>query len=255
MDPTVRAIHALYASFAYAPPHAQWTVLAAVVVTAPDADDKVISVATGTKCSPATRLSPRGESVHDCHAEVLARRAALRWLLSEALRLRDTHSSHWLVATPDGRCTLRQDARLSLYVSALPCGDASTRTLAALQDPAAAARMSSAFFPELAPGAASRGRDDYARLGVLRTKPGRADSPPTRCMACSDKLARWAALGVQGALGARVLAPVYLSSVIVGDVPPVLHSLALEDCSRAFSTRVGALDGAPHPRIYPHNPS
>ena len=243
MDPTVRAIHALYASFAYAPPHDQWTVVAAVVLVGPDSDEKVISLATGTKCAPTTRLSPRGESVHDCHAEVLARRAALRWLFAEVLRLRATSPSLWLVTVPDGRCALRPGVHLVLYVSALPCGDASTRTLAALQDPAAAARMSSVFFPKIAPGAASRGRDDYARLGVLRTKPGRADSPPTSCMACSDKLARWATLGVQGALGARVFVPMYFSDVIVGDVPPALHAIALEDCERAFSARIGELEG------------
>ena len=43
---------------------------------------------------------------------------------------------------------------------------------------------------------------------MLRTKPGRADAPPTRAMSCSDKLAAWAVLGaVPGALGIATWSP------------------------------------------------
>ena len=63
------------------------------------------------------------------------------------------------------------------------------RFLAAAQDPIMAALKDSAPPIPLPSGVTSRGRDNYSLFGVLRTKPGRADSPPTRCLSCSDKLA------------------------------------------------------------------
>lgn len=51
--------------------------------------------------------------------------------------------------------------------------------------------------------------------GLLRTKPGRGDR--TSCMSCSDKLARWCALGMQGALLSMLLPdPIVPASVTVG---------------------------------------
>ena len=59
-------------------------------------------------------------------------------------------------------------------------------------------------------------------LGVLRTKSGRSDLPPsqlTRSMSCSDKIASWHALGLQGSLLSPFFEssrrPVPLTSVVV----------------------------------------
>ena len=59
------------------------------------------------------------------------------------------------------------------------------------------------------------------RVGLVRTKPGRSDgaSSRTSCMSCSDKLARWHALGLQGALLSFLLPdPIRFESITVGSI-------------------------------------
>lgn len=121
-------------------------------------------------------------------------------------------------------------------------GDASTCTLASAQDPTMAALKNSSIWQPLASGTAARGRDNYALLGVLRTKPGRADSPPTRSMSCSDKIAMWSVIGIQGALGTNMFGAVYISDLIIGGVLSNDQASVMKDCERAFW---GRLEGKP----------
>ncbi|TFY69454.1 hypothetical protein EVJ58_g395 [Rhodofomes roseus] len=110
-----------------------------------------------------------------------------------------------------------------------------------------AALKDSSQFPELPPGAASRGRNNYSLHGVLRTKPGRADSPPTICMSCSDKIARWNVLGIQGALASEIISPLYIDSVTIGEVEPDMQDMVRADCERAFSLRLSGIDASQLP--------
>ncbi|THG99538.1 hypothetical protein EW145_g7246 [Phellinidium pouzarii] len=97
----------------------------------------------------------------------------------------------------------------------------------------------------LPPGTATRGRNNYALFGVLRTKPGRADSPPTLCMSCSDKIASWSVIGVQGALASSMFAPIYVCSVVISDVPEEMREVVREDCERAFYRRLEGIKNLP----------
>lgn len=55
----------------------------------------------------------------------------------------------------------------------------------------------------------------YHEIGVVRTKPGRGDR--TLSVSCSDKLARWNAVGVQGALLRLILPqPIFFDFIIIG---------------------------------------
>ncbi|KAJ8417487.1 hypothetical protein AAFF_G00287140 [Aldrovandia affinis] len=80
---------------------------------------------------------------------------------------------------------------------------------------------------------------DYHSLGVLRVKPGRGE--PTLSLSCSDKLARWAVLGCQGALLSHYLhGPIYLSAVVTGKC-----SYSLPAMQRALISRCAGVTGLP----------
>ena len=259
----------------------EWTVLAAFVLSysspcstatvqaqqtpPPGRVYTVISLATGLRCLPYASLPLNGDVLHDQHAEVLARRGARHWLLTRVhheARLDPSHHTrifepipvHGARASP--RWSLRQGVKLHLYVSTLPCGDASNKLLEfqrAAQDQRAAKRdaltpdqllalhttpttpdtgYASRHQGEVADQAATdvvRGRASSSHhqqhathgMGSLRTKPGRPDSPPSICMSCSDKLSLWNApgVGMQGSLLSALLAPVYIDSITISDHP------------------------------------
>jgi tRNA-specific adenosine deaminase 1 len=119
--------------------------------------------------------------------------------------------------------------------------------IASQQDETMAALKDATVWPSLSENVTWRGRDNYSQFGVLRTKPGRADSPPTACMSCSDKIASWSILGIQGALLSRFLEPIYLDGIIIAGVDDAMQSAVREDCVRAFWRRLNSISGLPEP--------
>ncbi len=138
----ITTIFGIYSSIGFKPPPKQFTVLASFYLTRPSTQPlgegeperqiKIISLATGTKCTPTIRYSPRGELVHDSHAEVLARRGAVRWFLEEIGRIRTTpeYASDWLIRASGSSSIdsderppyeLKDNVKLNMYVSTLPC--------------------------------------------------------------------------------------------------------------------------------------
>lgn len=139
------------------------------------------------------------QMLHDTHAEILAKRGLAKWILNELSSIEAGNSSAYLDysehnehneqnthTTRTPKHSFKAGVQVYLYISALPCGDASMAHTADSQDAQEAAYYSA--IPSLrgfdgvagAAGAASeatatsvtRGRMDYTKRGSIRTKPG-----------------------------------------------------------------------------------
>ncbi|CAJ2504533.1 Uu.00g119270.m01.CDS01 [Anthostomella pinea] len=137
----------------------EWVPLSGIVAQGRDNKLYCLSLATGMKCLPSSKLSQaQGNVLHDWHAEVLAIRAFNRFVLDEckSLAQNDSQSSEFLrprtkdelSSSPrsgdgDGDgvwhgqpFTWREDVLLHMYCSEAPCGDASMELTMASQEDA-----------------------------------------------------------------------------------------------------------------------
>ncbi|KAH9823305.1 hypothetical protein DFH28DRAFT_1172680 [Melampsora americana] len=231
---------------------AEFTILAGIVLidtTHDDNDNKgkhytlCPSLATGMRCLPQEKLPKQGDLLHDSHAEVLARRGFRLWLYDEVRRSCEI-GSRWvnpLLGYKD-YFSLKESIQVFFYVSTLPCGDASmllTSQQVAEQSLKGPSQSTSSEFSteyqecisaSLGTLHVARGRLGFDQpAGKLRTKPGRIDSPPSTSHSCSDKLALWNIVGLQGALGASIFQPIRVFGYVFGtcDFSPHLDLQAL----------------------------
>lgn len=180
---------------------------------------RVVALGSGTKSIAGDRLSLQGLVVHDSHAEIIARRSLLRWLYSE-LDKASNGSASVAALSPKGPFPFSLlPMELWLYVSVAPCGDSA---IFSNVDPEPSAAGSGAAWSNPKHGVlrtkieAGQGTVPVAP-GTEQTFDGLQRGDRLRCHSCSDKIAKWAVTGVQGALLSRLIGPLYLRGVVVGD--------------------------------------
>uniref|UniRef100_A0A3Q2QB63 Double-stranded RNA-specific editase B2-like n=1 Tax=Fundulus heteroclitus TaxID=8078 RepID=A0A3Q2QB63_FUNHE len=200
--------------------HGRHKVLAGIVMTRGFdlRSAQVVSLATGTKCLDSDRPDEDGCTLRDCHAEVLSRRALLGFFYAQlelllceraeraeqSIFVADKVSSH--------RFQLREGVRFHMYVSLSPCGDA---------------RLNCPY--ETRP-AGEKVNGGEGTLPVISQRihhkldSGSLGQPVcTASMSCTDKIAKWSVVGLQGALLSHLVEPIYLHSLTVGRLSHTGH--------------------------------
>jgi tRNA-specific adenosine deaminase 1 len=191
----------------------QYTVLSGIVAYVPSkAAYLPICLCTGTKC--LGNFAPnfeQGITLSDSHAEILARRCLIRYLLLSAIEiLKDPNYSLMDDTCPlqlteddsregdkDGekRFCLKPGWSLWLYISDSPCGDASIYQRSSVDRCFTGKKTRELEHPLPAQ------TETLGLSSLLRSKPGRVDIDEARrasSMSCSDKICRWSCLGLQG---------------------------------------------------------
>ncbi|KAF6270517.1 adenosine deaminase RNA specific B2 (inactive) [Rhinolophus ferrumequinum] len=233
--------------------HARHKALAGIVMTKgmDVRQAQVIVLSSGTKCISGEYLNDQGLVVNDCHAETVARRALLHFLYAQlelhlSQRREDSERSIF-VRLKDGGYRLRDNTLFHLYVSTSPCGDARLNSPYEITtDLTSSKHIVRKFRGHLRTKIESgEGTVPVRGASAVQTWDGVLLGEQLITMSCTDKIARWNVLGLQGALLCHFIEPVYLHSIVVGSLHHTGH------LSRVMSHRtedIGQL-----PSSYRHN--
>lgn len=215
------------------------SVLAGFVQTSPATSPICVSLGVGTAHNPEAEVSRPSMRLMDCHAEVLARRGLLLYF-HQQLKLAQQGASSIFTPAASGSSVanafaLRERVEFHLYISELPCGDASVccpashrcnvRTRPCISVPSLNGTgpplprdAEHAHWPSFKHKTQGhvRAKLDYGESLTPVVASGLDAEPRIRKVSCSDKLMRWNALGLQGAMLSHLISrPVFMSTVVV----------------------------------------
>ncbi|XP_066290770.1 tRNA-specific adenosine deaminase 1-like [Branchiostoma lanceolatum] len=104
----------------------EWTLMATILKQDEDGGLDVVAMGTGSKCIGQSKMRLEGDVLHDSHAEVIARRALLRYLYHQLqVAYHGQDSAVFTAPGVDCRCGLKPGVSFHLFTSHTPCGDAS----------------------------------------------------------------------------------------------------------------------------------
>jgi double-stranded RNA-specific adenosine deaminase len=238
---------------------------------------RVVSLGVGTKFLGKNTLSidDQLKVIRDCHGEILARRAFLRFLYEDILNYLDSNSSELFEMKGDLLST-KEHIRFHLYSSSQPCGNATIKKWATSKRPIFDQSLSKYCYPcdihsrlhvtarqegqiallvkkdkaivttnetedskytegstlKRASSEMSKVLDCVENSLVVPVGTATVDSGLGSVMTCSDKIAKWNAIGIQGSLLSQYIEPIYLSTITVGRKFSKVH------CERALCCRL-----------------
>jgi DNA-binding CsgD family transcriptional regulator len=192
-------------------------VVAGFIIRIPDGSSpRVVALGSGSKILGGDQFSLKGRVVHDSHAEIVARRGLIRWLYHQ-IATAGTNGSLAVLRDANGGRRLFEllPFDLWLYISLAPCGDSA---IFSRSDPAPTA---SSCWTSSNHGML-RVKEEASRGAVLTSEStqsmgGLQLGDRATSQSCSDKVALWNVVGVQGALLSRLVDPVFIKGVVIGD--------------------------------------
>lgn len=94
---------------------------------------EVVSLGTGTKCITGDQIDNKGQTLNDCHGEIIACRGFRRYMYSELLKALDRQPNTIFEQSKSGKYSIKSCYRVYLYVNTAPCGDGRVFTLQSQQ--------------------------------------------------------------------------------------------------------------------------
>ncbi|XP_035268721.1 double-stranded RNA-specific adenosine deaminase isoform X2 [Anguilla anguilla] len=197
-------------------------ILATIVMRKGDSLGTVVSLGTGNRCVKGEELSLKGDTVNDCHAEIISRRGFIRFLYSELMKHHAGEGESLFEPAEDGKLRILPDVTFHLYISTAPCGDGALFDKSCSEAAEGAGPMHHPLFENTKQGKLrtkvenGEGTIPVESSDIVPTWDGIQHGERLRTMSCSDKILRWNVLGLQGALLTHFLHPVYLRSITLG---------------------------------------